>query len=275
MIFPGFEEGSKNNINDYTYEELSKYNTIYLSGFTYRNKSETEELLLKLAESGVNIYIDMNRIPMDEVKKTMELFGVIAQNISLSESFPTFTYQNNTYTSLDFLYNVGDWNTVYLLGLEQVDGSCDMTNKLLPFLGTARNKNLHFMGLNIVYYLQTTRDAEIKKLTESIFGMQENSVPEREVVPINIQNSNHRITITSEYDQVNTTLSYIDIFHSNQPIQTNNHLIMVNSGTTVLSIKYPHTEKGLIVTAIGLILAVLTYIAMRKVKEHENHEEAN
>jgi uncharacterized membrane protein len=130
------------------------------------------------------------------------------------------------------------------------------------------------MGLNIVYYLQTTRDAEIKKLTEAIFGMQESSVSEREIVPIDIQKSNHRITITSEYDQVNTTLSYIDIFHSNQPIQTNNNLIMVNSGTTVLNINYPHAEKGLMVTAIGLILAILTYLAMRKVKECENYEEA-
>jgi 6-pyruvoyl tetrahydropterin synthase-like protein len=274
MIFPGFEEGSRNNINDYTYEELSKYNTIYLSDFTYKSKTEAEELLLKLAESGVNIYIDMNRIPMDEVKKTMELFGVTAQNISFSESFPTFTFQNNTYSSLDFLYNVGEWNTVYLLGLEQVDGSCDMTNKLLPFLGTARNKNLHFMGLNIVYYLQTTRDAEIKKLTDAIFGMEESSVPERQIVPINIKNSNNRITITSEYDQVNSTLSYIDIFHSNRQIQTNNNLIMVNSGTTVIDIKYPHNEKGLTVTAIGLILAVLTYIAMRKVKERGDYETA-
>ncbi len=275
MIFPCFEEGSKNNINDYTYEELSEYNTIYLSGFTYNSKAEAEELLLKLAESGVSIYIDMNRIPMDKVKKTMELFGVTAQNISFSENFPVFSYQNNDYSSLDFLYNVGDWNTVYLLGLEQVDGSCDMTNKILPFLGTAKNDNLHFMGLNIVYYLQTTRDSEIKRLAEAIFDMQESSVPKREVVPIDIQKSTNQITITSEYDQVNTTLSYIDIFKSNQQIQTINNLITVNSGTTVIYIQYPHTEKGLMVTAIGLILAVISYVTMKKMKESTHHEEAN
>ncbi len=275
MIFPCFEEGSKNNIDDYTYEELSGYNTIYLSGFTYTSKGEAEELLLRLAKSGVNIYIDMNRIPMDKVKKTMELFGVTAQNISFSENFPVFSYQNNNYSSLDFLYNVGDWNTVYLLGLEQVDGSCDMTNKILPFLGTAKNKNLHFMGLNIVYYLQTTRDTEIKKLVEAIFCMQESSVPKREVVPIDIQMNHHQITITSEYDQVNTTLSYIDIFRSNQQIQTINNLITVNSGTTVLDIKYPHIDKGLMVTAIGFLLAVISYITMKKMKESTHHEEAN
>ncbi len=275
MIFPGFEEGSRNNINEYSYEELSKYRTIYLSGFTYRDKTEAETLLLKLAESGVTIYIDMNRIPMDKVKKSMELFGIVSQNISFSESFPVFSYQGNNYASLDFLYNVGDWNTVYLLGLEQVDGSCDMTSKILPFLGTAKNENLHFIGLNIVYYLQMTRDAEIKKLVEEIFKMKETDVPERELVPIDIEKRDNQITITSEYDQVNTTLSYIDIFQSNQTIQTSHNLITVDSGTTVLDIKYPHTKKGLLVTAIGLLLAVLTYMGMRNVKERENHEEAN
>jgi 6-pyruvoyl tetrahydropterin synthase-like protein len=275
MIFPGFKEGSRYNINDYTYEELSNYNTIYLSGFTYNSKAEVEELLLKLAENGVNIYIDMNRIPMDEVKKTMELFGVVAQNISFSDSFPVFSYQEQTYSSLDFLMNAGDWNTVYLLGLEQIEGSCDMTNKLLPFLGTSKNKNLHFVGLNIVYYLQSTGDNEIKKLVEAIFDLKESSVPIREVVPIDIKKEHHNITITSEFDQVNTTLSYIDIFQSDRPLQIDNNLITVNSGTTVIDIRYPHIEKGLIVTAIGLILAVLTYIAMRKVKEYEHHEEAN
>ncbi len=275
MIFPSFEEGSKNKIDEYTYEELCGCRNIYLSGFTYHDKAAAEELLLRLAENGVSIYIDMNRVPMDPIQKSMELFGVSAQSITLTESLPVFTYQGNTFTSLDFLYNVGDWNTVYLLGLEQVDGSCDMTNKILPFLGTAKNKNLHFIGLNVVYYVQTTRDAEIQKLTEEIFGLQETTVPKREIVPIDIQQSNNRITITSEFDQVNTTLSHIDIFHSNQPIQTVNHLITVGAGTTVIDIKYPHTEKGLAVTAIGLILAILSYIPMKKVKECDNDEEAN
>ena len=83
MIFPSFEEGSKNNINDYTFEELCKYKTIYLSGFKYDNKSKAEELLLQLSESGVQVYIDMNRVPVDRAKKRMELFGVNAQSITV------------------------------------------------------------------------------------------------------------------------------------------------------------------------------------------------
>lgn len=275
MIFPCFEEGSKTNINEYSFEELSTYHTIYLSGFTYDGKTTAEELLSKLADNGVNIYIDMNRIPIDEIKKSMELFGVTSQSISFSDTFPEFSYQGNTYTSLDFSYGLGEWNSVYLLGLDEVEGSCNMTNKVLPFLGTAKNENLHFIGLNIMYYLQTTRDTEIQKLAETIFGLKDSSVPAREVVPISIKKSNHQITIESEYDNVNTTLSYIDIFHSNQVIHTVNNLISVSSGTTVINMRYPYVQKGLAITAIGIILALLSFISMRSRKGCIHLEKSN
>ena len=273
MIFPDFEEGSKTNLNDYSFEELSYYRTLYLSGFTYDDKAATEALLNKLAESGVSIYIDMNRIPMDPIKKSMELFGVTSQGITFTDTLPVFTYQGTTYTSLDFTYDIGDWNTVYLLGLENVEGNCDMSNRLLPFIGTSKNKNLHFIGLNIMYYLQATRDMEIQKLAEAIFMQKSNSIPERQVVPISIQKDNHQITIYSDYDKVNTTLSYIDIFQSDQEIHTENNLITVKAGTTVIQMKYPHIEMGLAVTAIGILLAILSITLMRTRKEHNLHEQ--
>ncbi len=275
MVFPCFEEGSKTNINDYSFEELSSYQVIYLSGFTYDNKAAAEVLLQKLAESGVTIYIDMNRIPVDPIKKSMELFGVTTQSITFSDTFPMFSYQGTSYTSLDFTYDAGDWNTVYLLGLEEVEGSCDMADRSLPFLGVSKNKNLHFIGLNIVYYLQTTRDMEIQKLAETIFQLKGNSVPERKVVPISIEKDHHQITVHSDYDQVNTTLSYIDIFESNQTIRTLNNLISVDTGTTVIRMKYPHMEKGLAVTAIGILLAILSFISMKSRKEHNPIEHTN
>ncbi len=272
MIFPCFEEGLKADITKYSFEELSSYRTIYLSGFTYKDKTAAEELLEKLAKSGVQIYIDMNRVPVDPIKKSMELFGVTSQGITLSDSFPEFIYKGASYTSLDFSYDVGEWNTVYLLGLDKVDGSCNMTNKILPFLGTTKHKNLHFIGLNITYYLQMTRDSEIQKLAEAIFQLNGSSVPERKVVPISIQKKHNQISIQTDYDNVNTTLSYLDIFQSDQEFEVDNNLITLDSGTTVLKMKYPHAEKGLAVTVIGIILAILSFVLMRRRKECMNHE---
>ena len=124
-----------------------------------------------------------------------------------------------------------------------------------------------------MYYLQSTRDLEINKLVEAIFKTDENQVPARKIVPISIQTSKDKIEITSDYDNVNTTLSSIDIFSSAQDYRINNNLIVVDSGSTIIHISYPHVAKGILVTAVGILLAVLTYAAMRKRKEGDQHEE--
>jgi uncharacterized membrane protein len=263
-MFPDFEEGAKANINDYTFEELSRYQAIYLSGFTYDSKQQAEALLLKLSANGIQIYIDMNKIPVDKATKQMELFDVTAQSIKFTDSYPDFQYNGNTYKSLNFSAETGEWNTVYLNGLEHVQGSCDMTEKTIPYFGTAKNENLHFIGLNIVYYLQTTRDSEMKKLVNAIFGMDETSVPYRKVVPVTIQKDSNQIVINSVYDNVNTTLSSIDIFSSESRYRVSNHLIYVDSGTTVIHIGYPHLYRGMAVTVIGFLLGIVTYMLLRK-----------
>ncbi|SEW36212.1 6-pyruvoyl-tetrahydropterin synthase-related protein [[Clostridium] fimetarium] len=273
MIFPSFEEGSKTNISDYTFEELCKYNTIYLSGFTYDDKAKAEELLLKLSKSGVQVYIDMNKVPEDRAKKQMELFGVNAQIITFTETYPEFQYKADTYKSLDFSADTPAWNTIYLNGLENVEGYCNMPEKNLPFIGTSQNENLHFIGLNIVYYLQTTKDLEIKNLVGSIFGMDEFSTPNRKVVPLSIKTDSNKITIYSEYNNVNTTLSSIDIFSSDNNYKTNNNLIVVDSGVTVIDIGYPHFKMGILVTAVGIILAIITYVLMLKMKEKKENDD--
>lgn len=264
MIYPTFEEGSNNNINDYTFDELRSYHTIYLSGFIYDDKEMAEQLLLKLAKSGVHIYIDMNRIPVEKSKKHMEIFGVDTQNITFTNSLPDIKYHTKTYQSLDFSADNTVWNTVYLEGLDHIEDSCKLSDKNLPYIGTSKNKNLHFIGFNLVYYLQTTRDLEIKKLVDKIFGKDGNSIPNRRVVPIKIQTYRDKIKINSDYDKVNTTLSSIDIFHSAEGVQTINHLIVVNSGSTIIDIKYPHITKGILVTILGIILVLLMQSVMRK-----------
>ena len=273
MIFPSFLEGEKSNINEYSYEELSKYKTIYLSGFTYQDKVRTEELLLQLAESGVAIYIDMNSIPVDKVKKRSELFQVEAHPISFRDSFPELKYQQNTYQSMDFSIDAKEWNTYYLSGLEQIDGTGSVPEKNIPYIGRAKHQNLHFIGLNLVYYLQTTKDSQIKQLMETVFDLKEDTIPQRNLVPIQISIHPTRIEIFSEYDNVNTTISRKDIFHSTKEYEIEQNLIVVQPGRTVITMKYPYLYQGLFVTLIGAAVAILFYIKLRFTKEETVDEQ--
>jgi uncharacterized membrane protein len=275
MIFPSFEEGTKQNINEYTFEELIKYETIYLSGFTYDNQEKAEELLLRLSENGVNVYIDMNAVPMDKVKKQMELFDVKAQTISFTDALPEFEYQGTQYQGLDFAYGTGDWNTVYLIGLEQAMGTASVTKKDIPYIGTSKNDHLHFIGLNILYYVQTTKDAEISKLAETIFGIDRTALPTRNLVPISIKTTNNQIEIHSNYDNVSTTIAQKDIFSSDETYRIKDNLIMVDQGSTIINLSYPHVVKGIMVTILGLMLTVFIHFRLKNTKEEPANEKDN
>ena len=266
-IYPSFKESRASDLNDYTFEELMGYKNIYLSGFTYKNKEKAEDMLLKLAEAGVNIYIDMSSLPEDKAKKEMEFLGVTARTISFEDTYPTFYYFSEPYTSLEFPEELSDWNTVYLDGLDNVEGFSDMANKELPFIGTTENNNIHFIGLNIIYYLEITNDSVIDGLIDNIFSMDGNQVPKRELVPISIEKNINQLRIISDYDNVNTTLAHIDIFNSDQSYTIDHGLLVVGKGTTVIHMKYPYLIPGLLVSFSGVILMLIIYWNLQKAKK--------
>lgn len=61
--YPGIKETSDTNIDDYSFTELSKYKTVYLDGFTYKNVDNAEALIKKLSDSGVKICIFTDVMP--------------------------------------------------------------------------------------------------------------------------------------------------------------------------------------------------------------------
>ena len=77
-------------------------------------------------------------------------------------------------------------------------------------------------------------------------------LPVRTVVPIDVEYKDHTIEIYSEYDNVNTTLAYQDIFNSEQPIRMQNNFLFVDKGTTVITYSYPYLSAGILLTIFGL-----------------------
>ena len=70
--FPAVEETDSDNLNDYTYEQLSKYKEVILADFTYDDKDAAESLIVKLSESGVNVVIYADGIPQNKKTQSQE-----------------------------------------------------------------------------------------------------------------------------------------------------------------------------------------------------------
>lgn len=271
LLFPVFKEGNSSNINDYTIEELRKYNKIYLSGFTYGDKAGTELMLSELAKSGIKIYIDMNKIPVNMKTNRHELFGVCAQAISFQEIYPNIHYKNQKYKPKEFSNEPEEkenslitWNTVYLDGIKNIDGYCTLNDMDLTFSGTMDNPNIHFLGLNLQYHAQISRDMEIMKLLEEILEESKEDLPQRVIVPLDIEFKGDQIVIDSQYDNVNTSLSLIDIFHTEDTVMEENNLLVVNNGRTTIDLKYPYWLEGFVVSSIGIVFTIIFIIYIYK-----------
>lgn len=261
LDFPTVEEVTSTNINDYSYEELSQYQTVYLNGFTYTDKYEAEKMLLKLAQNGTRIVLLADGIPQDPDTKAREFLGVHAQEVVFSNGYPELVTENYGIINTDlFAAGHAHWRTVYVTGLHKVLGYTEEDGVELPFYGTVRDPNIYVLGINLTYHYALTKDRSLEDLLYEIFCMEIGEMPERRIVDLEVDYDKDRITIHSENDDVDTTLSVLQSFLLPEGAWERNRLLHVNAGDTVILFGHPYFYGGLALTLGGVLILLLTFV---------------
>lgn len=263
LDFPVVEEADSPNLDDYTYEQLAEYDVIYLAGFTYGDREQAENMILRLTGEGKRVVILADGIPQDKRSGTRSFLGVTAYNITFHNGYPELNTTDGYLHCSLFPESHTTWQTVYVNGLDDVWGTIEEEEQILDFYGTARNENLIFIGLNLTYHYALTRDPSVGHLLSYALNLAQQELPDRTIVPISISYRDNTISIHSDYDNVNTTLAYQDIFTSEQPIASLHHHLHVEKGDTVIHLHYPYWIVGLAVTALGLFFTVRFLMDMR------------
>ncbi|MBR5337853.1 MAG: hypothetical protein IK152_07700 [Lachnospiraceae bacterium] len=275
--FPYMKEGGSDILDDYTFEDLKGYELIYLSAFEFRNRQYAEDLVVRLSEAGVRILIAADGVPEDRSVAGRIFLGVICNPISFSQGFPLLeTIEGELDTDL-FPADNREWNTYFCDGLDHVWGKVKDENYDIPFLGTVKNDNIIFVGLNLTFYYGLTRDEGVEKLLGNVMSLSTSTLPDRKIVPVEIEYEPDRITITSEYANLDTTLAYHDFFNLDKSEYEDNHLLYVPKGVTEINLSYPMMAPGLICTLLSIIFAVMYLLAVylreiRKRTEQERRE---
>lgn len=270
ILFPTFEEGISKNISDYSYQDLTRYDKIYISGIEFKTLGEFEQLILKLAEAGKKIYVDMDSIPTDATTNRRKFLDVTSQTVSFKDSFPTLAYKDNYYTSKGFYSEYDEWSTIYLHGLDNVLGYTTISQKELPFIGTKENDNIVMLGFNIVYHALERGDEVVTRILEDVFETSLGELPERQIYPVSVEYDKDAIVIESPKDNMNVNLAFQKVFVSEKNIENENNLVKVNEGTTVIRFDYTNVKKGIIFAAVELFLLMVYVISVtvkRKMKE--------
>jgi len=269
---PDLEEGTSLYLDEYSYEQLSAYEIIYLAGFTYHDMDAAEELVRSLSEDGVYVVFYADGIPADGTTKTKEFLGVTALPISFENGYPILYVEGETYDLSLFPEGYEDWNTYYLQGLSDVSGMFYDNTTAIDFLGTGENDHLIYIGLNLNYFYALTQDSLCGQILENAVGNHLNTVPKRTVVPLTISVLEDTITIESDVDFVDTTLAYESIFNSEGEIVNRNHLLEVDSGVTVITMDYPYFVPALAISVICIIILLLVIVFLLRKKRHQPGE---
>ncbi len=263
ILYPYFRSASKTVIDDYTFEELSGYKKVYLSGFTYRNLNYAQQLVTDLAQSGVDIYIDMGTIQADPITNRQVFLGVTAQNIVFKDSFPVLKFEGRNVISKQFYKEYDEWNTVYLEKLDEVLGTTCLADKQLPFYGTKYDGKVHFIGFNIIYHAIEADDDNVIEIIDDIFDMKCGESPERNIAQVVAEYDGNGINITADKNVV-IGIAMQKNFVYDSAVETVNNLIAVNQGTTRIDFDYTSMYIGVVITIVVLCVVVVIGIRYEK-----------
>ena len=257
FLYPSFYKQSNDYLDNYTFEDLKDYKKIYLAGPYYHDKAYCEDLILKLAKSGVKIFVDMNNLQNEKSIGRNSFLGVVAQPITFTETFPVLEMDNGSQFKLKPQTELStEWHTYFLSNLQHtIKKSEYKKNRYLGYVGTSGNENITFIGLNLVYFCASNPEVseQLYKFLDEIFEENRTFVPEKEVVPIEIFSRKNSFIVHSNYNNVDSTVTNLDSFKINRPAKDSTFLF-VNKGDTIVEITRIYLAEGFLCSLIGILL---------------------
>ncbi|MBP3506327.1 MAG: hypothetical protein J6K43_08010 [Lachnospiraceae bacterium] len=263
IFYPEFTIGSSGYIDDYSLEELTEYETLFLSGFEYHNQKKAEELLEAVANAGTRVVIDAAHIPENGLMQK-EFLGVTQEQITLDNSFPNLYYEDETYVAGAFPAGTDSWLTGYTNDPDQVLGFIREAGEIIPFLSyDSSNENIYYLGLNLAYFAMNTDNDNLWSILDDCLQSEYQKLPEREIVPITVTIEDNTITIESKKANVNTTLAFQDNFQSEQNFHNEGNLLIIDEPSVTLKLVYPLLVLGALVSLLGILLSIGWIIFLR------------
>jgi len=267
FIFPQFETGNSIYLDDYTEDKLLKYETVFLSGFKYRDKEKMEGMVKNLAQKGLKFVIDMTGAPEDIYTSRASFLDVIAQPVEFTESFTPLDIGREMIVTGPFPGEFNRWRTLYLENLDVLYGSTLFNNQSMNFLGTKSNENIIFVGLNLPYFVVETKDEQALKILEDIVGLNAYEPPSRKVVKVKAEKDANGLEIEAEEEGVITNIAALDSFENIYGTYEEVHnMIYVEGSKLELKFVYRYFYEGLAMSIAGAIFMLLFYFLILKDK---------
>lgn len=183
-LFPGVETG-RATLESYPLEELGRYDTLFLTGLEWSSKTQSEAMVRAYLRDGGKVVVDLTRFPADVLSGRPSFLGVTGESVAL-QTMPTITLGQDQLALEPFAGEFDPWVTHFLVGLDEVTASFDHYGQQAAVLGskTLAEGNVHFVGLNLPFHAQLTRDPVALAVLSQRLGVDPGAAPLRPVLPL-------------------------------------------------------------------------------------------
>jgi uncharacterized membrane protein len=185
MLFPKILVAASPRIDDYALEDLQRFPTLVLAGFSWNNKSDAEELIRRYVDGGGNAIVDLTGVPQETFSRRPKFLGVYGEPLSLGGAQQLRTGSGIlTLRPFDSAYS--PWSTLTPQGLHHSTVTFDYLKQEATAVGykEIEGRRVWFLGMNIAFHTLLTNDPVGLALLEDVLELEAGAVPIRTTVPM-------------------------------------------------------------------------------------------
>ena len=185
MLFPQILVASSPRIDDYSLDDLQQFPTLVLAGFSWKNKSDAEDLIRRYVVEGGNAIVDLTGVPEETFSRRPKFLGVYGEPLSLG-GVQRLLKEDSELTLLPFEGAYSPWSTFTPQGLASSTVTFDYLTQEATAVGykEIEDRQVWFIGMNQTFQNLLTKDPVGLSLLEEVLHLEAGVVPIREAVPM-------------------------------------------------------------------------------------------
>ncbi|MRS03650.1 hypothetical protein EG832_10585, partial [bacterium] len=161
FLFPQIVQGNSPYLDDYSLEEIGRYQTLVLAGFSWHNQETAEALVEAATSQNIRVVIDLTRTQQNPVAQIPEFLNVWGEPIILGPTSFSTVWEGQQLELSGFGQPGELWYTLTPQGVDQSEGTFEYLGQPATVVGSLRRgeNKIFFLGLNLVYHALETQDS--------------------------------------------------------------------------------------------------------------------
>ncbi len=240
-LFPQILLGTSPNLEAYAFEDLIRYDTLFLSGFTWNDRSAAEGLVKRVAAAGVNVVVDLTDAPEDPLARIPRFLDVWGERIILAPEPLSIQGSGTVYHLKPPGDDGGLWYTHTPQGAAEVTLTLDYLGETATVLGynDYGPGRVWFIGMNLPYHAVVTQDAEAVRLLADLLDLTPGAPSNYTTIPLNSYRADRNgYQFQVELNQAATLLVPV-AYHDGMRATVDGVLVKINSFENLVAFTMP------------------------------------